>query len=282
MTLAVVTGASSGIGRAAAVELARRGLRVVVVGRDARRLERTAGDMEKAAGEAQPEPLRADLASLDEVRTLAAGLLERHERIDVLVNNAGVLMGRRELTPDGYETTFAVNHLAAFLVTNLLLDRLRASAPARVVTTSSAAHYSGRIDFADLQGERAFSGWQAYCDSKLANVLFTMALARRLEGTGVTANCVHPGVIRSRLGRKGPLSARVAWSALNPFFRSPKAGARAIVHLASDPDAADVSGAYFVGRRPRTPKADEHTAEQLWEVSSELAGLGTSSRLSPI
>ena len=270
MTLAVVTGASSGIGRAAAVELARRGFDVVAVGRDARRLERTARDMGKASGQAPPEPLGVDFSALEEVRALAARLLERHERIDVLVNNAGVLMGRRELTPDGYETTFAVNHLAPFLLTNLLLDRLRASAPARIVTTSSAAHYSGRIDFSDLQGERSFSGWQAYCDSKLANVLFTMGLARRLEGTGVTANCLHPGVIRSRLGRRGPLPARLAWSALNPFFGSPKAGARTIVHLASAAEAAEVSGEYFVGTKPRPANADEHTAERLWEVSSEL------------
>ena len=273
MKLAVVTGASSGIGQAAAVELARRDFRVVPVGRDARRLERTARQIEKAAGEPPPDPLRADLSSLEEVRRLAAELLERHERIDVLVNNAGVVMGRRVLTPDGHETTFAVNHLAPFLLTNLLLGRLRESAPARVVTTSSAAHYSGRIDFSDLHSERSYSSWQAYCDSKLANVLFTMGLARRLEGTGVTANCAHPGVIRSRLGRKGPLPARVAWSALNPFFRSPRSGARSLVHLASAPEAAEMSGMYYVGTRARTAKGDAHTAERLWEVSSELVGL---------
>jgi retinol dehydrogenase-14 len=271
--LAVVTGASSGIGRAAAVELARRGFRVVAVGRDPRRLERVAKEMEKTSGERPPDPLRADFASLAEVRRLAAELLGRHERLDVLVNNAGVVMGRRELTPDGYETTFAVNHLAPFLLTNLLLDRLKDSAPARIVTTSSGAHYSGRIDFSDLHGERSYSAWQAYCGSKLANVLFTMGLAKRLEGTRVTANCAHPGVIRSRLGRKGPLPARLAWSALNPFFGSPKAGARVLVHLASAPEAAEVSGEYYVGTKRRPPKADEHTAERLWAISSELTGL---------
>ena len=273
MTLAVVTGASSGIGQAAAVELARRGVGVVAVGRDPRRLERTAGRMEEAAGKAPPEPLRADFASLNEVRRLAGDLLERHERIDVLVNNAGVWMGRRELTPDGYETTFAVNHLAPFLLTNLLLERLRASAPARVVTTSSAAHYSGRIDFSDLHGERSYSGWQAYCDSKLANVLFTRELARRLEGTSVTANCLHPGVIRSRLGRAGPLPVRLAWNAVNPFFASPKSGARTIVHLATSVEAGEVSGAYWTAKRPRAAKGDPHTAGRLWEASSELVRL---------
>ena len=273
MTLAVVTGASSGIGQAAAVELARRGFVVVAMGRDVGRLERVAKAIEKAAGEPPAKPLQADFASLGEVRRTAAELLERHEHIDVLVNNAGVWMGRRELTPDGYETTFAVNHLAPFLLTNLLLDRLRASAPARIVTTSSGAHYSGRIDFSDLQGERSFSGWQAYCDSKLANVLFTQELARRLEGTRVTANCLHPGVIRSRLGRTGSLPVRLAWNAVNPFFRSPKAGGRAIAHLATSSEAAEVSGAFFVGTRPRTAKGDPHTAESLWEASSELVRL---------
>ena len=169
---------------------------------------------------------------------LAATLLERYERIDVLVNNAGLVMGRRELTEDGYERTFAVNHLAPFLLTNLLLDRLRASAPARVVTTSSDAHRAGHMDLDDLQGERSWSSWGAYGASKLANVLFTRELARRLAGTQVTANALHPGVVRTSLERNMAWPLRIGWTVAKPFFASPKSGASTIVYLAGAPDAA--------------------------------------------
>lgn len=270
----VVTGASSGIGAAAAVELGRLGARVVPVARDEGRLSKVAQQIEKAGGRGPVEPLRADFASLDEVRQLAFDLLERYERIDVLVNNAGVVMGRRELSRDGHEMTFAVNHLAPFLLTNLLVDRLRASAPARVVTTASHAHQSGLIDFDDLELERDWSAWRAYASSKLANVLFTRALARRLQGTGVVANCLHPGFVRTRLVRSGVLS--LGWAAVRPFARSPRRGADTLVYLAASPEAADVSGRYFVDRRPaplRGQAADDEAAEHLWEVSEELVGL---------
>jgi NAD(P)-dependent dehydrogenase (short-subunit alcohol dehydrogenase family) len=272
----VVTGASAGIGEAAAVELARRGATVVPVGRDEKRLDRVAERTRGANPASTQEPERADFASLDEVRALAARLLERFPRIDVLVNNAGAVYGRRELSADGYELTFAVNHLAPFLLTNLLLDRLRASAPARVVTTSSAAHTGGLLDLDDLQLEHSWSSWRAYCSSKLANVLFTRELAKRVEDDRVTANCLHPGVIRSRLGRNMGGIVRGGWGIARLFFGSPRRGARTIVYLASAPEPADVSGGYFVGERRQGiagQAANDFFAEELWTRSEEMVGL---------
>jgi retinol dehydrogenase-12 len=265
----VVTGASSGIGAAAAVELAKRGATVVPVGRDA---GRTASVARKVGA----EPLEADFSSLEEVRQLARLLLERHDRIDVLVNNAGLVAGRRKVTADGLELTMAVNHFAPFLLTNLLLDRLKASAPARVVTTASDAHRGGLVDVDDLNGERRWSSWSAYGTSKLANILFTRALARRLGQTGVVANCLHPGVIRTGLARGAPLPIRLGWRVASVFFGSPRKGARTIVYLASAPEAADVSGGYFVDSHEASPSPqaqDDDLAEQLWERSAELTGI---------
>lgn len=265
----VVTGASAGIGAAAAAELAARGATVVPVGRDPDRLA--------AVGERLGiEPLQADFASLSQVRRLAAELLARHEHVHALVNNAGLVAGRRVLTEDGYESTFAVNHLAPFLLTNLLLDRLRASSPARVVTTSSDAHHAGRLDFDDLHGERAWSSWGAYANSKLANVLFTRALAGRLDPAEVTANCLHPGVIRTRLGHGAGGVLGAGWSLARPFFSSPRRGAAMIVHLVASPEGAEVTGAYYARSRPAgtsAAAADHEAAERLWQVSCELVGL---------
>jgi NAD(P)-dependent dehydrogenase (short-subunit alcohol dehydrogenase family) len=266
----VVTGASSGIGAAAALELAARGALVVPVGRDRRRL----GAIARRLGGA--EPLQADFASLAQVRRLGAELLDRQPRIDVLVNNAGLVAGRRTLSEDGFELTLAVNHLAPFLLTNLLLERLRASAPARVVTTSSGAHHGGVLDLDDLNAERRWSSWSAYSNSKLANVLFTRALARRLEGTGVVANCLHPGVIRTRLGQRARLPVRIGWRVASLFFRSPRKGASTIVYLAVAPEAAAVSGGYFEDSRQTRPSAqaqDDDLAERLWQESERLVGL---------
>ena len=276
----VITGASAGIGAAAAVELGRRGALVVPVGRNERRLAAVAKRIRDEGGEAD-EPLSADFGSLAEVRRLAAELLERHQRIHVLVNNAGLVSGGRKLTPDGHELTFAVNHLAPFLLTNLLLDRLRASAPARVITTASGAHFSGRIRFDDLTRERSWSTWSAYSDSKLANVLFTHALARRLEGSGVTANCLHPGAIRTRLGRGARLPVRLGWGVVSLFFASPERGAETIVHLATSPEGGEVSGGYFADSRRAIPKpeaVDDELAERLWRVSERLVGLSAEPR----
>jgi retinol dehydrogenase-12 len=223
------------------------------------------------------EPIQADFSSLDEVRRIAALLLERHERIDVLVNNAGLVSGRRRITPDGLELTMAVNHFAPFLLTNLLLERLRSSAPARVVTTASDAHRGGLLDTSDLSGERKWSAWSAYGTSKLANILFTRALARRLEGTRVTANCLHPGVIRTGLARGAPVPIRIGWRVASVFFGSPRKGAKTIVFLVSSPEVADTSGGYFSDSRLATPSIqaqDDDLGEELWDASLRAVGLG--------
>jgi NAD(P)-dependent dehydrogenase (short-subunit alcohol dehydrogenase family) len=270
--LVVLTGATSGIGEQAALQLAERGATVVPVGRDPGRLEKVAGALQERGSDA--EPLRADFASQADVRRLAAELLGSHERIDVLVNNAGVVTSSRKLSPDGRELTMAINHLAPFLLTNLLLERLKASAPARVVTTASDAHTSGLIDLDDLDIERKWSIFRTYGTTKLANILFTRELARRLDGTGVTANCLHPGAIRTRLGRGG--IAGIAWKLLSPFLGSPKKGGARIVHVAADPIGGEVSGEYFSNDRPRTPRgqaADDRLAAELWERSAALVGL---------
>jgi NAD(P)-dependent dehydrogenase (short-subunit alcohol dehydrogenase family) len=267
----VLTGASSGIGAAAAVALSERGARVVPVGRDPERVARIADEL-------GTEGLTADFASLAQVRRLADELLARCERIDVLANNAGLVARRRQLTEDGHETTFAVNHLAPFLLTNLLLDRLRESGPARVVTTSSDAHRGGLIDLGDLNAERRrWRSGRAYSTSKLANVLFTRELARRLEGSGVVANCFHPGVIRTRLTRDANPLVNMGARLAGPFLGSPGTGAETLVHLALSDEAADVSGRYFVNSAPRAPSAqaqDDDLAAALWERSEELTGLG--------
>jgi retinol dehydrogenase 14 len=268
----VVTGATSGIGQHAAMQLAEVGATVVPVGRDAQRLERVDAELRQRGSQAVP--LQADFASQAEVRRLAADLLERHARIDVLVNNAGVVRSSRKLSPDGREMTMAINHFAPFLLTNLLLDRLRDSAPARVVTTASDAHGSGVIDLDDLDMNRKWSIFRAYGTSKLANILFTRELARRLADTDVTANCLHPGVIRTRLGRGG--IAGVTWRIMSPFMSSPRKGGARIVHVASDPIGAEVTGRYFVDDRPRAlsgQAADDDLALQLWERSAAIVGL---------
>jgi len=265
----VVTGASSGIGAAAAVELAEGGATVVPVARDSERLA-------KVAARVGGESLSADFASLEQVRRLARELLERHPRIDVLVNNAGLVMDRRVLTEDGYEMTFAVNHLAPFLLTNLLLDRLRVSAPARVVTTSSGAHGGGRLDFDDLQGERSWSMMRAYGTSKLANILFTRGLAMRVDAGEVTANCLHPGVVNTKLGRGAGRLAGLAWTLGRPFFRSPRRGASTIVYLATSEEGGEVTGGYYENSRPvgtSAAAADLDLADRLWRESERMVGL---------
>jgi retinol dehydrogenase-14 len=272
----VLTGASSGIGAAAAIELGRLGATVVPMGRSAQRLATVAEELEAAGGTAA-DPEVADLSSLQEVRALAQRLLARHPRIDVLVNNAGTLASRRPLTPDGHGKTFAVNHLAPFLLTNLLLDRLRASAPARVVTTSSIEHRKGSIDPATLaKDERSWLPQAAYRNSKLANVLFTRELARRLEGSGVVANCLHPGGVRTDLGRELPLAMRLGWKLISRSFATPQEGARTLVYLASAPEAGEVSGEYFANCRPArvsSKASDQALARALWDKSEQLVAL---------
>jgi retinol dehydrogenase-12 len=270
----VVTGATSGIGKAAAAALAGLGATVVLVGRDRGRTEAAAADIGPASA-SPPRAEVADLACLEQVRGLA-GRLAGLERIDVLINNAGLVLGERRITPDGFEHVFALNHLAPFLLTNLLLPELTASAPARVVTVTSDAHSAARLDLSDPNLERGWDSWRSYANSKLANILFTRELARRLDGTGVTASCAHPGVVRTGFGRESRPLLRLGITIARPFMASPERGADTIVYLASSPDVAGQTGGYYVKRQRREPSAaarDDAAAGKLWEISEKLTGL---------
>jgi NAD(P)-dependent dehydrogenase (short-subunit alcohol dehydrogenase family) len=272
----IVTGASSGIGRATARELARRGATLRLVCRDAGRGEDARREIAAAGGGSDVALFLADLAVQADVRRVARELLDRCPAIHVLVNNAGVVNLRHTETADGVETVFAVNHLAYFLLTRLLLDRLRASAPARIVVVASEAHRWGAIDFDDLGHRRRYRAMRVYGASKLANLLFTRALARRLEGTGVTVNAVHPGAVATRLGQNNGALATLLTRLLAPFFRTPERGAETPVFVATAPALAGVSGRYFAnGReiRPSRAAEDDGAAERLWTVSERLTGL---------
>jgi NAD(P)-dependent dehydrogenase (short-subunit alcohol dehydrogenase family) len=275
--VALITGGTGGIGRATAIGLAPLGARVAITGRDPKRAESAAADIRKVSGNPNVDAFGADLSSQAEVRRLAEGVLDAYPRLDVLVNNVGGFWATRHLTADGLEHTFAVNHLAAFLLTDLLLDRLKASAPARIVTVSSGAQSMGTIDFEDLQGERAYSGEKAYNQSKLANVMFTYELAHRLEGTGVTANALHPGVVRSGFGAEDPSRIFRALVPLwRPFMKTPEQGASTSIYLASSPEVEGVTGTYFANGRPKRSSKrsyDTTVAHRLWAVSAGLVGL---------
>lgn len=263
----LVTGATSGIGRAAALALGRLGATVVLLARSPERGEEVRRAVEAEGGRA--ELLLADLSSLAQVREAAAELERRHGRLDVLVNNAAAYSKERTLGADGIELQFAVNHLAPFLLTTSLLPLLRRSAPARIVTVSSEAHQGTRMNWEDPTGERGYRGLKAYAQSKLANLLFTFELARRLEGSGVTANAVHPGVVGTELLFGGWAPLRL----LRPFLRTPEKGAETIVHLAASPEVAGVSGEYFKDRHPIRPSAaarDPVDARRLWELSDQM------------
>jgi retinol dehydrogenase-14 len=272
----LITGATSGIGKATAIGLARLGADVAITGRDPARTEAAAEEI-KAAGNGVVNTFVGDLSSQTELRALAAAVLARLERIDVLVNNAGGYWNTRHVTADGLEHTFALNHLAPFLLTNLLLDRLKEGAPARVVTVSSNAQAMGRIDFDDLQGERSYSGSTAYDQSKLANVLFTYELAKLLSGTGVTANALHPGVVRTSFGADDPgRTQRVLVPFVKPFMKSPLQGAATSIHLASSPGLVESSGQFYANskaKRSSKRSYDEANAARLWQVSAGLTGL---------
>jgi len=271
----LVTGATSGIGAVSAEVLARAGATVIVVGRSAERCAATSAKLRAATGRAE-EPIVADLSSQAEVRRLAATVLQRYPRIDVLLNNAGGIFNRRIESVDGIEMTWALNHLNYFLLTNLLLDRLRASTPARVVNVASDAHKGVKgIDFEDVEGKRRYSPMRAYCQSKLANVLFTFELARRMEGTGLTANCVHPGFVHSSFFKdKGPLAAFFQFVARFVAL-SPEDGARTSIHVATAPELEGVSGRYFAKCQPAqsSPASlDVLAARRLWQLSMEMTG----------
>jgi retinol dehydrogenase-14 len=272
----LVTGGSGGIGRATALGLAAIGAHLAITGRDRGRTEDAAREI-RAAGGGPVDVFVADLSSQQQVRRLAGEVHQRLPRIDVLVNNAGGFWNTRHVTADGLERTFALNHLAPFLLTSLLLDQLKHSAPARVVTVSSNVQAIGRIDFDDLQGEQSYSGARAYSQSKLANVLFTYELARRLQGTAVTANALHPGVVRTAFGAEDPRGVqRLFTPFMRPFMKIPAQGAATSIHLASAPDLEQVTGRYFASSKPRRSSKrsyDQAAAARLWQVSADLAGL---------
>jgi NAD(P)-dependent dehydrogenase (short-subunit alcohol dehydrogenase family) len=272
----LVTGATSGIGLVTARELARKGAHVVLAGRNPTRCADAVRHVREQTGSRTVESLVADLSSRQQVRDLVRQFRERHSRLDVLVNNAGGISFTRRETVDGLEMTFAVNHLAYFLLTLSLLDLLRAGAPARVVNVASAAHRRAVLDFDDLMGKRHYGGWRAYCRSKLANLLFNSELARRLEGSGVTANALHPGWVATNFGGGGGWRGWLLRSVAGCFALGPEEGARTVVYLASAPEVAGVSGGYFVRERPRLPSLaarDEAAARRLWQISLELAAV---------
>jgi retinol dehydrogenase 14 len=273
----LVTGGSGGIGLATAHGLVGLGARVGIVGRDAQRLQAAVEQIGRQHPWAAVDLFVADLSSQSEVRALAAAALDTYGRLDVLVNNVGGFWAHRHRTVDGLERTFAVNHLAPFLLTHLLLDRLKCSAPARIVTVASNAHVLGRLDLDDLQGEGDYSGPRAYNQSKLANILFTRELARRLAPTVVTANAVHPGMVRTGFGAEDQVGAwRLIAPVVRPFMSTPARGAATTVHLASAGTVAGVTGGYYARsrqKRPSAPATSAPDARRLWEVSADLVGV---------
>jgi NAD(P)-dependent dehydrogenase (short-subunit alcohol dehydrogenase family) len=272
----ILTGATNGIGRATALALARMGAALAIVARDRTRGEATVAEIRAQTG-ATPDLLLADLSSQASIRSLAAEILARYPRVDVLVNNAGVVNLKREETADGIEATFAVNHLGYFLLTNLLLDRLKASAPARIVNVASDAHkFVGGMRWDDLEWRRGYKAMRVYGQSKLANILFTRELARRLAGTGVTVNAVHPGAVSTGLGKQNGWWAAALIKVLGLFFRTPEQGAATSIHLASSPAVDGVSGRYFADQkeaRPSRAAEDDAAARRLWDLSSQMTGL---------
>jgi NAD(P)-dependent dehydrogenase (short-subunit alcohol dehydrogenase family) len=275
----VITGGNAGIGKETAVGLARDGARVVITSRDAARGAAAVTEIRERSGNNAVDVMALDLASLASVHAFANELLAREDRLDVLIDNAGLILRRRTETENGFETTFGVNHLGHFVLTGLLLDRLRASAPSRVVVVSSDAHKSARhgLDFDDLQSERRYRAVDAYGKSKLANIYFARELARRLDGSGVTANSLHPGFVASRFARDGDLGwiAHIGMPLVRPFALSSAAGARTSIHLASSPDVEGLTGHYFYKCAPlsRSKVAqDDEAARRLWAVSEELVG----------
>jgi NAD(P)-dependent dehydrogenase (short-subunit alcohol dehydrogenase family) len=273
--VALVTGASSGIGLHTALGLARAGMRVVMTGRDRARTEGARRLVTKRSGSDRVEIALADFSRLAEVRRLAEEILARHNRLDVLVNNAGLFAPQYRLAADGFELTFAVNHLAPFLLTNLLLERLRASAPARIVTVASEAHRRNRIDIGHITRPPDWTMMRAYGRSKLCNILFSRELASRLDPAEVVAACLHPGFVATGIGQRGGL-VELGWRLAKPFMISPEKGAETSVFLATVPDPKPFHGGYLIRKelaQPDPAAFDSGLAHRLWDESARLVGL---------
>jgi NAD(P)-dependent dehydrogenase (short-subunit alcohol dehydrogenase family) len=272
----MITGANSGIGKAASLALAKMGATVVMVARNKERGEAARSEIIRKSQNSSVDLLLADLSSLESVRQLATDFREKYSELHVLINNAGLFNQRRRVTADGYENTFATNYLAPFLLTNLQLDLLKANAPSRIINVSSVGHYNGHIDFDDLNLEKDYGGWKAYGQSKLALVLFTHELAKKLQGTGVTVNAVHPGTVATNIWTRpfGPAGFIMALPKL--FMTSPEKGAETIVYLASSPDAKGLNGEYLEKlkvKKSSDESYNEEIAQRLWDVSTKLTRL---------
>src|SRR6267378_177113 len=268
----LITGGNSGIGKATALGLARMGANIVIVSRSKEKGEAALAEIIAKSGNRNVELMLADMSSQDSIRRLASDFKAGHGKLHLLVNNAGVYLTRRTTTVDGLESTFAINHLGPFLLTNLLLDLLKASAPSRIVNVSSDAHNGAKVNFEDLQGEKKFSGWHAYAQSKLAMILFTHELAKKLDGTGVTVNSAHPGVVRTNFANNNGL-VTFGFRLMRPFFISPKSAAKRILYVATSSDLEGVTGKYFTKMheaKSSQESYDDDSAKRLWQISEQL------------
>ncbi|MEM7343518.1 MAG: SDR family oxidoreductase [Chloroflexota bacterium] len=272
--ICMVTGATDGIGRVTAQALAEQGAVVIVVGRNKEKAEKVVQEIQAKSGNPAVEAMMADLSNQKAIRQLAKEFTGRYRHLHVLVNNAGAIFMKRQESVDGLEMTFALNHLGYFLLTDLLLDTIKASAPARIVNVSSSVHYNGQLNFDDLQKSQDYQGLPAYSQSKLANVLFTYELARRLKGSGVTTNALHPGVVATRFGaNNGGVWRYLLRPLLNLFSISEEKGAQTTIYLATSPEVEGVTGEYFeekLSKRSSDISYDETVAQRLWEVSESL------------
>ncbi len=269
----LVTGATGGIGKVTALELARQGATVVIVGRNQLKTEGVADMIKRETGNQNVSYLLGDLSVQAEVRRVASEFKQKFDRLDVLVNNAGAYYQKRQTSKDGLELTFALNHMAYFILTNELLDLLKASAPSRIINVSSDAHQMGKMDFSDLQLQQKYGAWKSYGQSKLANILFTKELARRLAGTGVTVNALHPGVVATSFAANNGMIGQVLRKAMNLFSISPEKGAETTLYLATSPDVSKITGEYFDKKAITRSSAESNNpavAQKLWEASEQL------------
>ncbi len=276
--ICLVTGGNSGIGKSVALGLAKMGATVVVVSRNKEKGETAVTDLVEKSGNKNVELIQADMSSQNSIHQLVDEFRARHEKLHLLINNAGVYLTKRSETEEGLESTFAVNHLGPFLLTSLLVDILKTSAPSRIVNVTSDAHKGARINFDDLQGEKKFSGWQAYGQSKLAMILYTHGLAKKLEGTGVTVNSAHPGVVRTNFAKNNGGLVMLGFRFLGMFFISPESAAKRILYVATSPDLEGVTGKYFTKMhevKSSQESYDDDSARRLWQISEQLTHLSS-------